>query len=104
MKSRPAFGTFSVAAAIAGVAGVMAVASTAEHAREIELARFAECQRRELEEAKRQCRAELAPLEAEIEALKQKLRKRMKGVVEKQALNREMFSASLYAAGPPPPS
>ena len=80
------------------------MASTAEHAREIELARFAECQRRELEEAKRRCREELAPLEAEIETLKQKLRKRMKDVVEKHALDRAMFRASLYATDPAPTS
>lgn len=66
-----------------------------EHAREVKLARFAECQRRELEETKRGCRQELAPLEAELEALKRKLRERMKGVMDRHARDREAFEDSL---------
>lgn len=91
------------AAAQAGMR-VATASSSVEHARDIELARFAECQRRELEEAKRRCREELAPLEAEIEALKQKLRKRMKGVMDRHAMNRAAFTASLYGADPEAPS
>ena len=62
----------------------------------VELARFEECQRRELSEEKRQCREELAPLEAELEALKQRLRVRMRDAVERQAEELEIYRAALF--------
>lgn len=76
------------------VTGAGAISSD-DHARTVELARFAECQRRELQEEKRRCREELAPLEAELEALKQRLRVRMKSVTARQAKDLETFRAAL---------
>lgn len=76
--------------------GRCGIVLNAEHARKIELARFVECQRRELEEEKRLCREELAPLEAELDSLKRKLRGKMKDVSERHACDRLAFQASLY--------
>lgn len=81
------------------VAIVSSVAAAAEQQcpqKKVQLAKFLECQRREIEQTKKTCREELAPLEAQLEALKRKLRERMKNAVEKQTREREKFCASLY--------